>query len=637
VSAPAAARGFASKITNWSGARKIEPDELRDLGERLSVPGPDDPSWDKSVGTKTHRQAASSPGAVIEDDLLVRAMRALDLVLGQPRVSPMGLGVDVRCPWGHEHTNRGDTGAFYAPGRGFRCHHGHCYGRGIPELLRRVDEMLREDSGGLVCLASLAFDDVDSTQVAVVPISPAKPLLRVQADGTFDVTEPGVAAAFGDSLGGHGQFDWATKVWLFWSPRQRCWEEDKIRRSLTLVDRFLKRVRLSLAEEPKLARKFDRITHVEAIERAVRSDPRVATHTATLWDQDPFILHARGVRVDQRTGAKRPAEPGDKLLLSTSVQPADIPTPVWDRFLWDTFDGDIDVIEFIPVLFGLFLTGDMSLEMFVFMHGPGGNGKGTLRRALSEIAGAYAKPIDDMFVQQAFDRDRKDGTISGLRGVRMGFSSEVEKGETFNWRRLKELTGNEGNTQARGLYVSNITFPLQTKFIISGNEKPAITQVNNAIARRLLLMMFRFTPVVDDKTLKQRLTAEYPGILWQLIEGGRRALAAMVPGGTGFMPLVPQSMLDAAQGYLSDEDPLLRWLTERCVGDAAASVQITQAYNDYKTWCAAITAEGEDAGPVIGPRKFSGEVKRAAVVAKLLVSVEKTMHFNVLRGLRLKP
>jgi hypothetical protein len=172
VSAPAAARGFASKITNWSGARKIEPDELRELGERLSVPGPDDPSWDTIAGGKLHRPAASSPGAAIEEDLLLRAMRELDLVLGQARDSAMGTGFDVRCPWGHEHTDRGDTGTFFAPGRGFRCHHGHCDGKGLPDLPGRLDEMLKEDSGGLVCLGALDFDEVDPASVPVMRVAP---------------------------------------------------------------------------------------------------------------------------------------------------------------------------------------------------------------------------------------------------------------------------------------------------------------------------------------------------------------------------------------------------------------------------------------------------------------------------------
>jgi len=40
--------------------------------------------------------------------------------------------VHVHCPWVHEHTDREPSGAGYCAGsHGFKCHHGHCEGRGI--------------------------------------------------------------------------------------------------------------------------------------------------------------------------------------------------------------------------------------------------------------------------------------------------------------------------------------------------------------------------------------------------------------------------------------------------------------------------------------------------------------------------
>jgi hypothetical protein len=202
-------KGSGSQVrqTQWS-ARLIPEAEVELWFEQLGVPGPDDPSWDKSVGTKTHRLAANSPGgpgrpgdAVLEEDLLLRAMRELDLVLGQARDSAMGTGFDVRCPWGHEHTDRGDTGTFFAPGRGFRCHHGHCDGKGLPDLPGRLDEMLREDSGGLACLGALDFDEVDPASV---------PVMRVASRVTR--AEP-VRAAFrlGQTVRTHQPRDWIAR------------------------------------------------------------------------------------------------------------------------------------------------------------------------------------------------------------------------------------------------------------------------------------------------------------------------------------------------------------------------------------------------------------------------------------------
>jgi hypothetical protein len=64
---------------------------------------------------------------------------------------------EVRCPWVEEHTGRSDTGAairepsdeneFYGA---FRCHHGHCAGRGWSELTEWIAERSVEELEGSV-------------------------------------------------------------------------------------------------------------------------------------------------------------------------------------------------------------------------------------------------------------------------------------------------------------------------------------------------------------------------------------------------------------------------------------------------------------------------------------------------------
>lgn len=66
--------------------------------------------------------------------------------------APLGDGWHaVTCPWVHEHTGRAATGTAYrepAPENGlrgaFKCHHGHCEGRGIGMLLRFLDVVVEE-------------------------------------------------------------------------------------------------------------------------------------------------------------------------------------------------------------------------------------------------------------------------------------------------------------------------------------------------------------------------------------------------------------------------------------------------------------------------------------------------------------
>lgn len=111
--------------------------------------------------------------ALAECDILFQAMRRLDLVMGGPRPSAMGRAYDVICPWVDEHTDRATTGTAYVPVlQRFECHHGHCRERTVEHVETRLEEQLRDASGGLSGLIDVAFDVVDPTTVVLPAVAP---------------------------------------------------------------------------------------------------------------------------------------------------------------------------------------------------------------------------------------------------------------------------------------------------------------------------------------------------------------------------------------------------------------------------------------------------------------------------------
>ena len=619
------ARDWKVFLVSWSG-RTIS---WSALCTQLAVPGPSDPSWDSTVGRKLQRLAANRQAgqAGIEDDLLLRAMRELDLVLGQARDSAMGTGFDVRCPWIGDHTDRGDTGTFFAPGRGFKCHHGHCDGKGIPDLPERLDELLREDSGGLVCLGSLDFDDVDPATVPVVKVAPPA---KLTLDGkVYTMTEDSLALAFVDTRGNRLRYDHTRKVWVIWERGPLRWELDGTEQAFDWARRLARKLREQ--NDTREAMALAKISAAAAIERGARADRRVST-TILSWDRDPLAISAAGVHVELGLGTMRTLDPRDMIMRSASVIPdPNMPTPIWDRFMQETFNGDIDTIEFMHAWFGYGLTGDMSAEKFVFLFGTGGNGKGVLVHTMSQIAGSYAITIgSDLLTERKFQGHPTE--LARLCGARMAFATEVDDNARWSLKTLKLLTGNEGTLHGRFMRQDFFEFQPTTKLTIVGNHKPAIGYVDEAIARRLLLVPFLATPAQPDPSLKARLVAEYPGILWQLVEGAGRTLTALAPGGTGFHALVPQVVVDASREYLVAEDGLALWLRERCENGSGASVLCSEAYRDYEAWC---LTEGR--ATAVGARKFSEEVKRAAVIAGMPITVGHREKGTTIAGVRLKP
>ena len=120
----------------------------------------------------------------IDADPVLQAFHLLGRVQGQARQTTMGWGHDVECPWVEEHSVRAPTGAVYVPVHGrFHCHHGHCQDRDMGEVRERLDQLLREHSGGTTILATLEFDAVDLGQPRTTPTQWQNSLQRAGKNG----------------------------------------------------------------------------------------------------------------------------------------------------------------------------------------------------------------------------------------------------------------------------------------------------------------------------------------------------------------------------------------------------------------------------------------------------------------------
>jgi putative DNA primase/helicase len=212
----------------------------------------------------------------------------------------------------------------------------------------------------------------------------------------------------------------------------------------------------------------------------------------------------------------------------------------------------------------------------------------------------------------------------------MLYGSELNKEQHLDLARIKRLTSREGMEVARFTNRNDFEFKRTGKITITGNNKPVIGHVDLAIKRRLVLWHFMHEVPNPDGALKDKLTPEYPGILWKLIVGASEVLATIAAGGT-LWDLVPQAVRQSSADYLVEEDAVARWLGERCDTGVSYRVGVTEAHADYDAWCC-----GEEHLPV-SVRKFGGEVKRAAGVMGVPIEVRHTSAGNVLTGIKLKP
>jgi putative DNA primase/helicase len=120
------------------------------------------------------------------------------------------------------------------------------------------------------------------------------------------------------------------------------------------------------------------------------------------------------------------------------------------------------------------------------------------------------------------------------------------------------------------------------KLLISGNHKPRLYNVDEAMRRRLLLVPFtvQIPGKERDPQLPEKLKAEWPAILRWVVDGCLEWQRA------GLAP--PKVVLDATEAYFADQDTLGQWLGE-CTeeGDPATFARTMELFASWKTWAEA--------------------------------------------------
>lgn len=429
---------------------------------------------------------------------------------------------------------------------------------GNPPKLRKEIERLRGKGFGVSKTADRMFTNVTqviSPSLAPVTILPPPPngavSLMSRGDAVPSDTEDSLALSFADLHANNLRYVEEWGRWLRWDGVR--WTPDKTSSAFNMVREHLRKFAAGLTFQD--ARKIAMARTVAAVERLGRSDPRIAT-VSDVWDADIMLLNTPSGVVDLSTGRIRAAQPTDYMTKMTAVAPGGN-CPLWRAFLHKSLGGDTELISYIQKMLGYALTGDTREHALFFLYGPGGNGKSVLLNTVHHIMGDYSKTAAiNTFIDSKSDQHSTD--LAGLRGARLVTASETEKGRRWAEAKIKSLTGGD-TISARFMRQDNFEFVPQLKLVISGNHKPGLRSVDEAIRRRFNLIPFtvKIPDAEKDRMLPERLKAEWSGILSWLIEG---CLAWQRDG-----LQQPRAVRDATDEYLSSEDGLGTWIDERCV------------------------------------------------------------------------
>jgi putative DNA primase/helicase len=142
-------------------------------------------------------------------------------------------------------------------------------------------------------------------------------------------------------------------------------------------------------------------------------------------------------------------------------------------------------------------------------------------------------------------------------GARLVICPEVEQGRRWAEAKIKALTGGD-KISARFMRQDFFEYTPKFKLFITGNHKPSLRNVDEAIRRRMHLIPFTVTiPEAErDPLLAEKLKDEWPGILHWMIKGCRRWQKEGLKK--------PKAVEDATREYLEGEDTMLAWIEDKC-------------------------------------------------------------------------
>lgn len=399
------------------------------------------------------------------------------------------------------------------------------------------------------------------------------------AETTLTLSEDAAALRLAELYSTRATFIPDREKWAIWNDHK--WE---ITPTDAPVRAWTREYARTLPEENKSETTFKKrllsAAGTSAVVRHLTSDPRMLTRQHH-FDTHPYQLNTPGGIVDLKTGRITAPDPTMKHTKATYCQPdPNHPTPLWDKFLQQTTNGDTEQERYLQDLAGLAAIGKVLHHVLPFVHGPGGNGKSVFMDTLVRVLADYAASAP---IGLLVDRGQNHPTeIARLAGLRLVVCSEVNPTDRFDESKTKSLTGGDTLT-ARFMHADFFDFrPSHTIFIV-GNHQPRVQVGGPSFWRRLRLVGFTHTVPPEEQIpdLTGRLvTEEAPGILAWIIKGATRVI------NQGKLH-TPETVIAASAEYEKEEDQIKRFIDENINigGGKDIKEESADVLERYQQWC----------------------------------------------------
>lgn len=326
--------------------------------------------------------------------------------------------------------------------------------------------------------------------------------------------------------------------------------------------------------------------------------------SGTEWNRHPNLLVCKNAVIDLETGKEVPSDP---TLFINQCSPATwqgmhAEAPIWDEFLDQVFLKNQQLIDYVQMCVGYWISGYNSIQEFWTLWGPQGrNGKGVFFRALRAIMGNYYVSLDpQMLMDTKFQRQGggPQPELVNMRHKRLAVASESKKGAVFSMDAIKRWTGGDP-IPCRGMNSDNVIELLpEFKILFVTNRLPQVSDAtDNAFKSRLRIIKFlaRFSSITSevdpernifpmDPLLERKL--HQPEVLSAILAWAVRGAKKFFDAGMRLD--APLDVLDETNAYMADQDTIGMFIrsaliiTEGGVGQRSSAKDV---YRSFRKWC----------------------------------------------------